>query len=269
MSESKQDDESRLWWKEKLKSLLYVRKFKSALVGGCLHKDYLVHLGCSEESVFLGYDVVDNKYFIEQTQRVRENSCHFRRQQHIPKNPYFLTISRFIPRKNILRLIDAFAEYRRMGCPDRLWDLVVCGSGSEENLIRERIIQYQLQDFVHLPGFKTYKEMPKWLGLAGALIHPALSEQWGLVVNEGLASGLPVLVSNRCGCFPELIQEGKNGFGFDPENVQQLSRLMLKMSRRRAELAKMSESSLERIQKFSPKAFGHGLAQSIEYALKH
>jgi glycosyltransferase involved in cell wall biosynthesis len=45
-----------------------------------------------------------------------------------------------------------------------------------------------------------------------------------------MAAGLPVLVSNHCGCFEDLVIEGVNGFGFDPENPQQLTELMLKMS---------------------------------------
>ena len=269
MSESKQDDEPRTWWKEKLKSLLYVRKFKSALVGGCLHKDYLVQLGCPKEAIFFGYDIVDNDYFSNQAQKARKNPTFARKQDsQIPHRPYFIAVARFIPRKNILRLVDAFAQYRRYVEPDRAWDLVVCGGGgTEENAIRDRIAEHQLESSICLPGFKTYVEMPVWFGLASAFIHPALSEQWGLVVNEALSSGLPVLVSNRCGCFPELVQEGINGFGFDPEDTEQISQLMVKVSKSNADLDEMSKAALKHIQRFSPATFGEGLAQAVEYAL--
>lgn len=269
MSESKRDDEPRIWWKEQLKSLLYVRKFSAALVGGRSHKQYLVQLGLSPEAIFLGYDVIDNHYFCQNAQSARQNPSLCRQQEpQIPARPYFIAVSRFIPRKNILRLIDAFDRYRRQLSDNHsAWDLVICGSGEEEHAIRERISQLHLQEVVYLPGFKTYIEMPKWFGLASALIHPALSEQWGLVVNEALASGLPALVSNRCGCFSELILEGANGFGFDPCNVEQLSQLMLKVSHRDTNLAAMSKSALDHIGNFSPAKFGNGLAQAVEYAL--
>ena len=63
MSESKWDDERRVWWKEYLKSWLYVRKYAAALVGGPTHKEYLVNLGISPERIFFGYDIVDNSHF--------------------------------------------------------------------------------------------------------------------------------------------------------------------------------------------------------------
>jgi glycosyltransferase involved in cell wall biosynthesis len=47
-------------------------------------------------------------------------------------------------------------------------------------------------------------------------VHASTTEQWGLVVNEAMAAGLPVLVSDRCGCAPDLVEVGVNGFTFDP-----------------------------------------------------
>ena len=279
MSESKWDDEPRQWWKEKLKSLLYVRQFKAALVGGQPHHEYLQTLGFPENGISLGYDIVDNSHFLEGAKQAQEQSSLLR-QQHpdMPQRPYFITVTRFIERKNVLRLIDAYAHYCDLASQDRdgaslnkeqIWDLVICGSGVEEASIRARISQYQLESFIHLPGFKPYQEIPHWFGLASTFIHPALSEQWGLVVNEALASGLPALVSNRCGCFSELIVEGVNGFGFDPEDAEQLAGLMLKMSTGAIDLTCMSKAALDHIQQFSPSRFGHGLKQSVDYALAH
>ncbi len=84
-----------------------------------------------------------------------------------------------------------------------------------------------------------------------------------------MAAGLPVLVSNHCGCFEDLVIEGVNGFGFDPDDSQELTDLMLKMSSEEIDLEKMSQSSLEHIQKFSPDYFAEGLVQAVQYALAH
>jgi 1,2-diacylglycerol 3-alpha-glucosyltransferase len=270
MSDSKWDDEPRFWWKEKLKSLLYANHFDAAIVAGTLHRDYLVQLGFPAEAISLGYDTVDNDYFAQQVQQTRKNSQAIRQQQpQIPNRPYFIAVTRFIPRKNVLRLIDAFARYRQISTAELAWDLVICGSGVEETRLRSRIAYHHLEKSIHLPGFKSYQEIPQWFGLASAFVHPALSEQWGLVVNEALASGLPALVSNRCGCFPELIHEGVNGFGFDPENVEQLTQLLLKISQGNVDLRAMSQAALKSIERFSPMAFGNGLMKSIEYARSH
>jgi 1,2-diacylglycerol 3-alpha-glucosyltransferase len=60
------------------------------------------------------------------------------------------------------------------------------------------------------------------MGLASAFIQASTTEQWGLVVNEAMASGLPVLVSERCGCAPDLVKNGVNGYTFDPYDIKEI-----------------------------------------------
>src|SRR6185369_3826531 len=110
-------------------------------------------------------------------------------------------------------LVQGYAKYRaKVG--KSAWKLVLLGDGPT-NLIR-LIADLELQDSVLLPGFKQYEELPTYYGLANAFVHASTSEPWGLVINEAVASGLPVIVSNRCGCAPELVNG--NGFTFDPTN---------------------------------------------------
>jgi hypothetical protein len=119
-----------------------------------------------------------------------------------------------------------------------------------------------------MPGFKQYDELPVYYGLAGAFIHASTVEQWGLVVNEAMASGLPVLVSNRCGCAADLVREGVNGFTFDPYNVEQLAQLMLKISAFSFPLSTFGASSREIIAAWGTFAFGEGLAEAVSSARK-
>jgi len=263
MSESKYDDEPRKWWKEFIKSWLYIRKYNAAIVGSQSHKDYLIKLGFASNNIFFGYDVVDNNYFKQTASRAKDNPDDARkRQPKIPKQPFFLAANRFIERKNVVRLIEAFAAYCEDSNPESAWDLVICGSGQEEKQIRQVIKNNNLDNKVHLPGFIHYDSLGDWYGLASAFIHPALQEQWGLVVNEAMAAGLPVLVSNRCGCFAELVIEEVNGFGFDPENSQQLTKLMLNISSQDCE--SLGKAASKHIQNFAPEHFAHGLLQAVE-----
>ena len=94
-------------------------------------------------------------------------------------------------------------------------------------------------------------------------------EQWGLVVNEAMAAGLPVLVSERCGCFADLVIKGVNGFGFDPYNSEQLTKLMLKISSDDCDREKMGQASLKHIEKYSPDYFAQGFVKAVEYATTH
>lgn len=258
LSESQEIDASRSWWQESLKSWI-LKGYKAALVGGNPHKRYLIKLGMAADSIFFGYDVVGNA------------ALHPNQIGHLPKpieQPFFLSINRFIPKKNLLMLLASYARYRQRGGANT-WHLVLCGDGELRPKIEQQIQELGLNDVVHLPGFLQQDELLAYFAHASCFIHASIQEQWGLVVNEAMAAGLPVLVSNRCGCFEDLVIEGVNGFGFDPENTQQLTDLMLKVSSADVDLEKMSHTSLEHIQKFAPDYFGQGLMQAIEYAMAH
>ena len=268
MSESKSDDEPRAWWKEWLKSRLYVRKYNAALVGGNQHKEYLAQLGVPVDQIFLGYDVVDNSYFTQAAQIARQDPSAARhRQPKIPSKPYFLAVTRLIPRKNVVSLLEAYSAYRQQ-VGEQAWDLVVCGSGTEEFSIRQLIQNDQLEAFVHLPGFITYQQIGDWYGLAAAFIHPALQEQWGLVVNEACASGLPILCSHTVGACYELVHNMRNGLTFDPTSAQAIAQSLLKMhSFRPTQRANMGQSSQQIVAQYSPQHFADGLIKAVEWIL--
>jgi glycosyltransferase involved in cell wall biosynthesis len=123
-----------------------------------------------------------------------------------------------------------------------------------------------LQNSVLLPGFRQYPELPDYYACAGAFIHASTTEQWGLVVNEAMASGLPVLVSNRCGCARDLVQDGVNGFTFDPYDVEQLAQLMLKISAAQFPLSAFASASQRIIADWGPEKFAQGLKAAVECA---
>ena len=215
MSESSRQDEPRTWWKEAIKRRI-VGLYSAALVGGQRHVEYLVELGMPRERIFTGYDVVDNDYFRgKRRKRSRSQRSKVRQKYALPEN-YFLASARFIEKKNLPKLIQAYAEYRRrsevgsekseVSNSKVPWDLVVLGDGPLRRNSDVSTLNSDLNEHVHLPGFKPYDELPVYYALANAFVHASTTEQWGLVVNEAIASGLPVIVSDRCGCAPELVQ---------------------------------------------------------------
>jgi glycosyltransferase involved in cell wall biosynthesis len=124
-----------------------------------------------------------------------------------------------------------------------------------------------LNAHVHLPGFKSYDELPVYYALANALVHASTSEQWGLVVNEAIASGLPVIVSERCGCVPELVNG--NGFTFDPANEHELAARLLEIASLSDEQRKhLADTGYIIAANFAPERFGEGLEQAATVAMK-
>jgi len=226
MSESTVWDEPRVAWKEWIKRRL-VRLNSAGLAGGTPHKEYLVQLGLPPEQIFLGYDIVDNEYFQREADRAKTDAASLRLKHGLPEK-YFLASARFVEKKNLFRLIQAYGRYRALAQKTETWDLVLLGDGPLKAELVKLIAEFGMGTSVHLPGFKQYHELPAYFGLAGAFVHASTTEQWGLVVNEAMASGLPVLVSHRCGCAEDLVQPGENGFQFDPLNADELARLLLK-----------------------------------------
>jgi glycosyltransferase involved in cell wall biosynthesis len=145
--------------------------------------------------------------------------------------------------------------------------LVLLGDGPLKPELERLVAELKLQDSVVMPGFKQYDELPFFYALAGAFIHASTVEQWGLVVNEAMASGLPVLVSNRCGCAQDLVKDGVNGFNFDPYHPEQMAELMFRLSAPQFPLADFGAASRRIITDWSPERFAKGFCQSIESAL--
>jgi 1,2-diacylglycerol 3-alpha-glucosyltransferase len=296
MSETRAADGRRVWWKEQLKRHL-LSEFDGALVGGASHRDYLIQLGMRRDCIERGYNVVDDGYFAAETERHKKAACRQRR-------PYFLASNRFIERKNLLRLIEAYAScshYLTPTAPESTpWSLCLLGDGDQKAALMARASELgldvvasapwevdvhhatsathtgakamaateQRQRFrptVYFPGFRQIEELPRFYAHAGCFIHPAMEEPWGLVINEAMASGLPVLSSSNVGAAKELVDDGLNGWKFDPTDVKALADLMLTLCSQRPEnLESMGAASRRILAERAPTvAFGHGLASLL------
>ena len=220
MSDSQECDRPRRWWKEAIKRRI-VRLTAAGFVGGLPHAAYLRSLGMAAEAIVPGCDVVDNEHFAAGARAARQRAVALRQQLSLPEK-YFLASSRFVPEKNLPNLLRAYARYLRAAKGDP-WHLVLLGDGG----LKEQIVTIRhelgLTGMVILPGFIQYPELPLYYGLAQAFVLASTTEPWGLVVNEAMASGLPVLVSSRCGCAPDLVKHGDNGFVFDPSDIDALA----------------------------------------------
>src|SRR5262249_43481894 len=142
---------------------------------------------------------------------------------------YFLACSRFTPKKNLAGLLEGYALYRQTA-GKAAWSLVIAGEGELKNELLALRDRLRLGDKGQFAGHKSYHELPTYYGLASAFVHASTTEQWGLVVNEAMASGLPVLVSERCGCVGDLVQPGINGFLFDPSSPGAIAEAMEKIA---------------------------------------
>ena len=114
-------------------------------------------------------------------------------------------------------------------------------------------------------GFRQIEELPAFYAGAGAFVHPALEEPWGLVINEAMASGLPVLSSRNVGAAEELVVDGKTGYLFNPNNIEEMANAMSKVAgMTQEERLTMGRAAFEMLERKAPvEAFGKGLAKLL------
>jgi glycosyltransferase involved in cell wall biosynthesis len=255
-SESTAQDNRRRWLREKFKGLL-LSVFDGALVAGKPHARYLTQLGMPISRIGIVGNCVDNLHFSVGV----EAALHVKPRISLPAN-YFLYVGRMIPVKNLTTLVDAYACYREMA-ETGAWDLVLVGAGPEEMSIRNRVGHSNLAG-VHFAGLRQIDELPEYYGRAKCFVLPSLSEPWGLVVNEAMSCGLPILLSSRAGCAADLVRDGVNGFIFDPRKPAELAQLMLRMSGGTVPLKDFGAAGRQIIAEYTPAHFAERAASHIE-----
>ncbi len=102
------------------------------------------------------------------------------------------------------------------------------------------------------------------MALGDVFVLPSYSEPWGLVVNEAMAAGMPVIVSEKCGSAPDLVIDGENGFTFNPYEISEMTQKMEHFIQNPAVIPIFGEKSKEIIKKFSPEQVAKEMYQGFE-----
>ena len=240
--------------KELIKKII-LKGYSSAFVAGIESKKYLINLGYKEEKIYWPWDVIDNKFF--ESHFNISNSC---------EEKYFLCVSRLLKRKNLMNLIKSFADYQKGGGK---WGLKIIGSGNEYgNLIASsRIIpnkdSFEIIDWLQIDQLVNYYKD------SSGFILPSYFDNWGLVVNEAIASGLPCIVSRNCGCAVDLISHNKSGFIFDPLKKEELTFFMNKVEHQtKEERETMIKTARINLENFDLNIFVKNLKKSVNEATK-
>lgn len=216
--------------KNRIKGFFLKRLCDRFFVSGARARDHFhKHLKIPPGKILCKYSVVDNKHFAPAPQIVREK--------------ILLCVARFSPEKNLEALIKAFQQ---SGLSDDHRLRIIGGGPLKEQLTG--LVDARRQ--VELLEWVSYNELPDHYARARYFILPSLFEPWGLVVNEAMAAGLPVVVSDACGCAPDLVTEN-SGFVFPASDEESLAALLDRLATLREEdWNKMSASSRERIASF-------------------
>ena len=245
--ESNLFDHPRCRAKELMKQL-FVSGCDVAHVYGQSNRDYLECLGMKPSTIQEKRATVDSAIFMRRRALFHAG---FRR---------FIFVGRFSAEKNLPRLLEAFRTVRNSS----MAELVLVGYGPDEQLLRDKVRDLGLDEAVVFTGPKTQEEVCQSLAEADCLLLPSLSETWGLVVNEALCVGIPVIVSSRCGCAKDLAT-AKTGWVVDAENVAELVQAMATVcSASLQHLEAMGEAGVKQAVEYSPDACAKRIARNLE-----
>lgn len=230
------------------------------LVSGTRNAEYYRWMGVPVDKLVLCPFTVDNDRFTYARDREPRERTALRTSFGIPDDrPAVLFVSKFSRRKRPDVLMGAAAELAQKGVP---FHLVMAGSGEMDAELREMAVHMPGVS-VSFPGFVNQSQMPDLLAACDVFAFPTTGEPWGLIVNEAMAAGLPVVVTREAGCTPDLVEDGINGYSVPANDVDALATALEPLLRDEARRKNMGHASLQRIAVWGLRETHAGIRQAL------
>jgi glycosyltransferase involved in cell wall biosynthesis len=236
------------------------RKVDYVLSPGSASDKYFLKSGLKQNQIIRAEHAVDNERFMNMTKIEEEQLIELSSSLSIkPNEIIFLFAGKFIHKKDPLLLIDAFVELKKQKDNVRL---LLVGNGILENTIKERInlMPLGIASSITLLPFQDQHQIKLLYRLSNVFVLPSKGPQetWGLTVNEALASGTPVIVSNRCGSSKDLVKNDINGLVFKSGDSQDLLQKMDMMCDGKL-IERLSLQTLDSLNEFTYHSFKKAL----------
>ncbi|MFZ0805690.1 MAG: glycosyltransferase family 4 protein [Candidatus Sulfotelmatobacter sp.] len=238
----------------------FLQRCTSFVVPGNSAREYLRARKIKDECIFTAPNAVDNSLFAAAAARARSDAMQLRRELELPDR-YFLFAGRLVPEKGVFDLLSAYAKLddslrRQVG-------LVFVGDGPSRRAIEDQAASIS-PGWIKCAGFAQRESLATYYALAEMLILPTYTDTWGLVVNEAMACGLPVILSRAAGCASDLVSDHGNGLLIPSGDRAGLASAMTKLAQQPVLSKTMGARSLERIAQYSPEAWAEGITQAVE-----
>jgi glycosyltransferase involved in cell wall biosynthesis len=238
----------------------FLSRCSAFIVPGKSSHQYVKNYGAREEKIFTAPNAVDTELFARRASAIRQDDEKQRHALELPPR-FFLFVGRLIREKGVFDLLEAYGKLTSelRGAVG----LVLVGQGTaraELVQLANRIGPGQVQ----CTGFVQREQLATYYALAEAFVFPSHTDPWGLVVNEAMACGLPVISSDAAGCTADLVEDNWNGRVVGRGDVAQLAAAMEELGRDPALRARMGNHSQERILRYSPEACADGIASAAQ-----
>lgn len=234
-----------------------LRVFDVALYVGTRSREYWEYYGYPQQRLFFSPHCVDTTWF--ESRATSDARFEVRHRLGIAADAKVaLFAGKLVAGKRPLDLVAAAASLKSGGCDI---SVLLAGAGPLENEIIAAAAERGVS--LHRLGFCNQTEMPSAYAAADVLVLPSGGETWGLVANEAQASGVPIIVSDACGCAPDLAVDGVAGDVFPVGDTNALSAALRAILRK----APPRERILQKSKEYSVSAAADGIEQGLRFAL--
>jgi len=240
-----------------------VRGSAAGVAYGTRAKEYLVRLGARPERVFIAMNTVDVDTFRARSALSRDERAARRAALGLAGRRVIMFNGRLVPRKGADVLLQAYAALKP-DLPDA--GLSLAGYGPEEARLKALAASLNLSD-VCFAGHVKLDEMPGYYAGADVFVLPSWGEPWGLVVNEAMACGLPVIATDQVGASIDLIREGVNGHVVPARDAAALARALRRVLADPERAAEMGRQSARLIAPVTFDAVAEGILSAIRCAV--
>jgi glycosyltransferase involved in cell wall biosynthesis len=240
----------------------FLNKCSGFVVPGQSALEYLRVHQVDEDRVCFAPNAVDNDFFAAAAAAARPDAASWRRELALPER-YFLFVGRLVREKGVFELLSAYAKLdesmrRQVG-------LVFVGDGAVRSQLELQAASVA-PGMIRFAGFAQRERLAIYYALAEMVILPTYTDTWGLVVNEAMACGLPVIVSQIAGCAADLVKENWNGLLVAPRDVASLTSAMRSLADQPDLRAAMGANSMQHISGYSPQEWSAGVARMVQAA---
>ena len=238
----------------------FLRKCTAFVVPGSSAHKYLRAHKIQDSVIFTAPNAVDNSLFAAGAAAARQDSSARRRELSLP-NRYFLFVGRLVREKGVFELLSAYAKLdaqvrQQIG-------LLFVGDGPSRRQLEEQAASISPGE-IKFAGFARREQLATYYALAEMLILPTYTDTWGLVVNEAMVCGLPVILSRAAGSAADLVKENWNGLLIPPHDVASLALAMENLSSHRDLCTTMGANSTLLISNYSPTEWSLGIAHAVQ-----
>lgn len=234
----------------------FFAKCDGFVVPGDSARRYVEQMKCSEKSIFIAPNAVDNDLFATGADAARNNATRLRGKLGLPAR-YFLFAGRLLKAKGVFDLLEAYASLDEALRSEI--GLVFAGDGPARAQLESRAHSV-FPGAVHFAGFVHRDDLANYYGLADCLVFPTHSDTWGMVVNEAMACGLPVICSEVAGCAVNLVKA--NGRIVPARSVAHLAGVLKELALDATIRERMATESKRLIEDYCPELCAAGIARA-------